>query len=108
MRSSLVVPVEPVPNDPPRLLKRLERVLPDALLLQTPKEPFNDPVLFRRIGRNEFLVQAIVATGLPKPPTLKDQPIVAPQHRRPSRPERAEALETGRLDCPLGFLRPTP
>jgi hypothetical protein len=32
-------------SGPSRLLERLECVLPDALLLQTPKEPFDDPVL---------------------------------------------------------------
>ena len=45
----LVIPVDPVPNDPPRLLKGLERVLPDALLFQTPKEPLNQPILLGRI-----------------------------------------------------------
>lgn len=70
--------MEPVPNDSSRLLERLERVLPDTLPLQTPKKPLNDSILFQRVGRNEFLVQAIVPAGLPKPPTLKDQPIVTP------------------------------
>ena len=58
----LVIPVDPVPNDPPRLLKGLERVLPDALLFQTPKKPFDHPVLLRRVRRDELLLQAIVAT----------------------------------------------
>jgi len=62
MRSFLVVPRDPVPNDPPRLLKGLERVLPDALLFQTPKKPFDHPILLRRVRRDEPLLQAIVAT----------------------------------------------
>ena len=52
MWALLVVPPHPVPNDPARLLKRLKGVWPDALLLEAPKEPFNDPVLFRCIRRD--------------------------------------------------------
>ena len=78
MRSFLVVPRDPVPNDPTRLLKGLECVLPDALFFQAPKESFDHPVLLRRVGRDELLLQAIVATGLSKPPTLEDQAIIAP------------------------------
>ncbi len=56
MGSSFVVPVDLVSNDPPRLVKRLERMLPDTLFFETSKEPFDDPVLFRRIGCNELLL----------------------------------------------------
>lgn len=104
----LVVPVQPVPNDSSRLLERLERVLPDTLLLQASKEPLNDPILFRRIGRDELLLQPIVSTGLAKSATLENQPVIAAEDRRPSWPERAEALETGGFDGAFGFLRPTP
>ena len=76
MRALVVVPLDPVPNDPPRLLKGLERVLPDTLLFQAPKEPLNHPVLLRRVGRNEFLLQPVVSAGLPESPTLKDQAVV--------------------------------
>jgi len=77
MGSFLVIPVDPVPNDPPRLLKRLERVLPDTLVFQTPKEPLNHPILFGRIRRDELLLQPIVSTGLAKPATLENQPVIA-------------------------------
>lgn len=80
MRVVLVVPCDPISNDLPRLLKGLERVLPDALLFQSPEEPFDHPILLRGVGRNELLRQPIVATGLPEPPTLEDQPVVASQH----------------------------
>ena len=73
----LVIPVDPVPNDPPRLLKRLERVLPDTLVFQTPKEPLNHPILLGRIRRDELLLQPIVSTGLAKPATLENQPVIA-------------------------------
>ena len=104
MGPPVVVPLHPVSNAPSRLLKRLERVLPDALFLETPKESFNDAVLFRRVGRDELLLQAIVPTGLAKAPTLEDQAVVATQHRGSHRTERPEALETGRLDSPFGLL----
>ena len=51
LRPLVVVPLDPVPNDPPRLLKGLEGVLSDTLLFQTPKEPFDHSILLRHIGR---------------------------------------------------------
>ena len=73
----LVVPMHPVSNDPPRLLKRLEPVLPDTLVFQTSKEPLNQPILLGRIGRDELLLQPIVSTGLAKSATLENQPVIA-------------------------------
>ena len=81
IRALFVVPPQPVPNDPPRLLERLKPMLSDTFLFETPKEPFNDPILFRRIRRDELLLQPIVSTGLSKSPTLEDQPIVAAEDR---------------------------
>ena len=57
----MVAPVHPVPNDPLRLFKRLERMLSDTLFFETPKEPFNDPVLLRRLERDIFLLEAVIA-----------------------------------------------
>jgi hypothetical protein len=90
MRPVLVVPLYPIPNDPPCLLKCLKDVLPDTLFFETPKEPFDDPILFRRIRRDELLCQPIIPTGLPKATTLKDQPIVTPQDWRSHRSQGAE------------------
>lgn len=59
----------------PRLLKCLEGLLPDTLFFETPEEALNDPVLFRRVGRIEFLSETIVSTGLAKAPPLEDQPL---------------------------------
>ncbi len=59
MWTVLVVPLDPVPNDPPRVLKGLERVLPDTLLFRAPKKSFDHPVLLRRIRRDELLLQTI-------------------------------------------------
>jgi len=103
----VVVPLHPVTNDPPRLVERREDMLPDALLFETPKEPLDDPVLFRRIRRDEFLLQAVVPTGLPESATLENQAVVAAQDRGTDGAERPEALEAGRFDRALGLLRPT-
>ena len=104
----MVIPLDPVPDDAPCVLEGLKRMLPDALFFETPEEPLNDAVLFWRIGRNELLLQSIISAGLSKPPTLKDQAIVASQHWGTCGSERAEPRETGRLDGPLRLLRSTP
>ena len=108
MRPLLIVPLHPVPNDPSGLLECLKHVLPDTLFFETAKEPLNNPVLLRRVGRDEFLLEAIVATGLSKSTALEAQPIVASENRRPARTERAEPLETGGFHCAFRLLRPTP
>lgn len=107
MRTLFVVPPQPVPNDPPRILKRLERVLPDTFLFETPKEPFDDPILFRRVRRDELLLQPIVPTGLPEPTALKDQAIVAAEDRCGHRTQGPKSLQARRFDRPFRLLRPT-
>jgi hypothetical protein len=66
MWTLVVAPLNLVTNDQLRLIKCLERVLPDTLFLEISKEPFNDPILLRCVGCNELLLQPIVTTGLPK------------------------------------------
>src|SRR5438105_12295680 len=108
MRPAVIVPVDPVPNDPPRLLERLKLVLPDTLFFETPKEPFDDPVLLRRVRGDELLRQPIVSAGLAESPTLKDQPIVAAHGRRQAyRPQRPKACQARGFDGALSFLRPS-
>ena len=108
MRALLVVPLHPVSDDASCLVKRLERLLPDALFFETAEEPFDDPILFRRIRCDELLRQPIVPTGLPEPPTLEDQAVIAPQDRRPYRPERPKPGQAGGFHRALGLLGPTP
>lgn len=108
MRPLLVVPLHPVPNDPPRLLERLKDMPPDTLFFETAKEPFDDAILCWRIRREERLLQARVPTGLPAPPTLEDQPIGATYDWGTNRAQGAKPLEAGRFDGPLRLLRPTP
>lgn len=108
MRALFVVPPHPVSNDTSRVRERPKHVLPDAFFLETAEEPFNDPSLFRRIRRDELLLQPIISTGLPKPPTLEDQSIVTPQDRRPHGPQYPEPGQAGGFHRALGLLRPTP
>jgi hypothetical protein len=82
----------------------LKHLLPHTFFFERPKKSFNDAVLLGRIRRDELLLQSIISAGLPKSPTLKDQTIVAAQHRGACGSERAEPRETGRLDGPLRFL----
>src|SRR5271157_748790 len=81
MRALAVVPIDPASDGGARLSEIAEVVLPDALLFEAAKEALDEPILLRRIGRDELLAQAIVAAGGAKAPALKDQPIVAAHHR---------------------------
>ena len=87
--------------------KVLKHVLPDTRFLETAKEPFHDPVPFRRIRCDEFLLQPIVSTGLPESATLEDQSVVAAQERGTYGAERSETLEAGCFYGPLRLLRST-
>ena len=107
MRALFVVPPQPVSNDPPRLLKSLEGVLPDTFLFETPKELFGDPILFRCVRRDECLLQPIVSTGLPEPTALKDQPIVVAEDRCVRRTQGPKSLQARRFDRPFHLFRPT-
>jgi len=107
MRPLVVVPLHPRLNDASRRLKGLERVLPDTLLFQAPKKPFDHSILLRRIRRDELLLPAIVTTGLSRAPTLKDQAVIASQHGSLDRTPRPELLEAGGFDRALGLLRAT-
>lgn len=60
MRPPVVLPLDPVANRPSRLIKRLEGVLPGTLFFQAPKAPFDQPILLRRVRRDELLRQTIV------------------------------------------------
>ena len=84
MWPSVIVLVDSVPDDAPRGLEGLKCMLPDTLFFERSKEPFNDAVLLRCIGRNENLLQTVVSTRLAKPTTLENQSIVAAQDRRPT------------------------
>ncbi len=59
MRTTGIIPVDPLGDSSPCFLKTGEIVLPNAFFLQTPKEALIDAVLFRRIRlmvEKEFFV----------------------------------------------------
>lgn len=64
-------------NDASRLFERSKQLLQSILPFETADEPFDDPILFRRIGSNELLRQTIMPTGLPKPATLEGEAVIA-------------------------------
>ena len=77
VRPLLVVKLDPVANHPTGMLQGLEPLPMGTLLLERSYHPLDHAVLFRRVRRDELLLQAIalhqgrvVATG-------KHQPIVA-------------------------------
>ncbi|GJL61322.1 MAG: hypothetical protein NPIRA03_41790 [Nitrospirales bacterium] len=72
MGSLLVVPSNPSIDPLLGFLEATQLMLPDALLLETSKKPFNEPILLRRVRGNTLLTQAIVSTGLSKAAALKD------------------------------------
>src|SRR5262245_14833712 len=109
MRTPFVVPADPPPHSAARLHEAREAVLPDAFFLQAPKEALHDPVLLRRVGRDELLAEAVVLASRPKPPALEDEPVVTAQDRRGAvGTERAEALDTRGLERPLRLLGAAP
>ena len=101
MWAPMLLPLSPVPDDAPGLLKRLERLLPGTRLFKTAKEPSNHAVLLWRKERDGLLLQVIVSARLPEPSTLEDQAIVAPYDRCSDGPERAEPLEACRFNRAL-------
>src|SRR5262245_40509877 len=99
MRPPVVVPPDPPPHRAAGLHEAREAVLPHALLLQASEEALDDPVLLRRVRRDEFLAQPIVATCRAEAPALEDQAVVATHHRGVARgPQGAEPLDAGGLE----------
>jgi hypothetical protein len=105
MRAARVVPGEPGSEALLRVREILELMLPDTFLFETAKEAFDDPVLLRRVWRDEFLGQAIVLTRGSEPTALKDEPLVTAHDRHGAlRAQRPESLQAGRLKRPLRLL----
>ena len=51
-------------------------VVPDALLFDGSKKPFDHAILFRRIGCDELLFESVGLGGLGKGPAAKDQAVM--------------------------------
>jgi hypothetical protein len=71
MRTFGVVPLNPLSNGGASLGEVAKVIQPDALLFEAAEEAFDEAVLRRRIRRDEFLTQLIVAAGGANAPTLK-------------------------------------
>src|SRR5271165_440277 len=103
--SSAVVPLNPLSNGGTRRGEGAEVMLPDTLLFETAEEAFDETVLFRGVGGDELLTQAVIAASGTKTPALKDQAIVATHHWGGTfRTQSAETSQAGLLEGTLGFL----
>jgi hypothetical protein len=81
MRPLGVIPFNPLSNGGAGFGEADEVMLPDTLFLETAKEAFDEAVLLRRIRRDEFLVQTVIAAGGTKMPALKNQSIIRAHDR---------------------------
>jgi len=69
----VVVPVDPPADGLPQIFEAPESLLPDTLFLQASEEALHQAVLFRGVGRDELLRDAVVLAGGSEAPALEDQ-----------------------------------
>ena len=99
MRPVAIVPVEPSLYVSLGISEVLEAMLPDALLLEASEEALDEAILFRRIGRDEFLPKSVIAARSSEPTALEDEAVVASQDRLGSvGPESSEASQASLLE----------
>jgi len=91
MGATRVVPVEPGADDLPGLREALKLMLPDTLFFETAKEALDDPVLLGSVGRDEFLLQPIIAARAAEAPALKDQAASIARSASFARPRKANS-----------------
>ena len=68
-----VVPANPLSEGGSGFGEVAKVVLPDALLLETAKEAFDNSILFGSVRRDELRAEPVVAAGSAKAAALKDQ-----------------------------------
>ncbi len=108
MRPFGVVPLEPLPDDGPRVSKAPEVVLPGTFFFQTAEEPLDQTVLRGGVGRDEFLREPRVPTGGSEAPTVENEAVVTAEvWGDPSRAQRPEACQARGLQGSLSLLRST-
>lgn len=71
-----VIPVDPQPDDLPRVVVPGEVVWPGALFFQASEDPFDKPILFRGVGRDELLAEPVRPTGGPEATALDEEAMV--------------------------------
>jgi len=109
MGPSLVVPVNPASDFPPGFVEGPKIPQPDAFFLQAPEKSFDHAVLFRRIGRHEFLGQSVIPAHFPESPALEHKAVIAADHRLvPFAPQGPETVQAGFFQSSLRFFRPAP
>jgi len=76
-----IVMFNPVSNFVIRLIKRNEIILPNASLLETPKESLNHSVLFQRVHHYRLLMKSILGYCLMKLLRSEHKAIVGSNHK---------------------------
>src|ERR1700733_13159442 len=98
MRTSGVIPFDPVGNSSTSFGEAAKIMQPDALFLETTKEALDEAVLLWRVGCNELLTQPVIAASGAKAPALEDESIVTAYYRsRTFRAHSAEARQASLL-----------
>src|SRR5580704_1122675 len=106
MRTPGVVPFDPLGNSGASFGEAAEIVQPDALLFKATKEALDETILLRRIGRNEFLTEPVIAAGGAKAPALEDESIVTTYYRcRTFRSKRARQASSSARSASLARPR---
>ena len=105
----MVVPADPPSDCAASLLEVVGVVLPEALLFETSEEAFNQAVLLGRIWGDEFLAKPVEATGCLEATALKDETVVATDHRSGTLDaQSAKAPQTSSLKRSFRLLSPSP
>lgn len=98
----VVVELDPVADHATGVLQGFKAVAVDALILELPDHPLNQAVLLRRVGRDEFLLQAVAFDQRRVAAAGEDQSVVRAQQEwlfHP--PQRAAAGDQGLLEGAL-------
>ena len=81
MRTSGVVPFDPVGNSSASFGEAAEVVQPDTFFFETTEEALDEPVLLRRVGSDELLTKPVIAASGAKAPALEDESVIASNYR---------------------------
>ena len=107
MRTTCVVPIDPLGNCAPCFLKTGKIVLPNAFFLQAPKETFYDAILLRRVRRDKLLRKFVVPACFPKASALEHKTVITTDDRHSFvRMQRAKTFDAGIFKRP--FCLPGP
>ena len=90
-----IIPADPLGARAPCFLKTGEIVLPDAFFLQTPKEAFNNTVLFRRVRRDKRLCRFIVTACFTEKSALEHKAVITTDNRHSFVQALSERLTPG-------------